>query len=171
MQVSRLSNVTAAAADYAESFAITSDGQLWVWGNNREGQLGLGAATDIETVPVKVTALSEFRVKGINANEWHVVAYTEDGSLWAWGRNNDYGQLGNGSLLPSAAPVRVTIGPPEYQATAVRLGSLHRLAQLADGQLALWGNNWYGQLGDKRSIDPKPMNLYYVASWSLGCWK
>ncbi len=146
VQVPGLANVIAAAAGYAESFAITSDGRLWAWGNNEEGQLGLGSVTGIETRPVEVTSLSRFGVMRISANEWHALAQTPDG-IWAWGRNNDYGQLGNGTTEPSAMPQPVLAWPSGSTPQAIALGNLHSLAQLANGKVAIWGSNGVGQLG------------------------
>jgi alpha-tubulin suppressor-like RCC1 family protein len=36
------------------SYAIDSSGQVWAWGGNQNGQLGIGTSTGIKTVPVKV---------------------------------------------------------------------------------------------------------------------
>jgi len=94
------------------TMAITSDGTLWAWGSNQSGlQAGwLGDGTMVSRrVPTKI----KDNVICVSAGNYHSMAITEDGSLWAWG-DNTYGQLGTGTnrgereqrpyrgLLPSA---------------------------------------------------------------------
>jgi alpha-tubulin suppressor-like RCC1 family protein len=61
-----------------------------------------------------------------------------------WGQNT-YGQLGDGSLTQSDAPVAAT---GLNFVTAVAAGKRHSLALLANGTVEAWGYNAYGQLGD-----------------------
>lgn len=55
--------VSIGAAGYT-SYAITSDGALWMWGNNGAGQLGLGDLT-LRSTPTKVTSLAGYRIKSL----------------------------------------------------------------------------------------------------------
>lgn len=60
VQVSNLSNITAIAsggADCSHTVAIRSDGTIWAWGYNGDGELGNGT-TDRTTVPVQVSGLT-----------------------------------------------------------------------------------------------------------------
>src|SRR5690606_22767303 len=70
-------------------------------------------------------------------------AVREDGSLWAWGRNN-YGQVGNGTTTSINIPVNIGTGDIWDLSAA---GGAHILAKRSDG--TLWGSGWnmYGQLG------------------------
>ncbi|CAK0771007.1 hypothetical protein CCP4SC76_5400003 [Gammaproteobacteria bacterium] len=43
----------------------------------------------------------------IAAGESHSLALKQDGSLWAWGKN-DFGQLGDGTGFNHQTPVRIT---------------------------------------------------------------
>jgi len=42
----------------------------------------------------------------VSAGQFHTVAVKKDGTIWAWGRNED-GELGNGTNMNSRAPVRI----------------------------------------------------------------
>jgi len=65
-----------------------------------------------------------------------------DGTLWAWGRNNE-GQLGDGTTINRYTPVKVM-----EDVVAVSAGHSHAIAIKADGSLWAWGRNDDGQLGD-----------------------
>ncbi len=71
MPVAGLSDVTAIAAGWGHSLAVTGDGTVWAWGDNREGQLGDGSTTSRLT-PVPVAGLSD--VTAIAAGYLHSLA-------------------------------------------------------------------------------------------------
>ena len=78
--------------------AIRNDGTLWTWGNNSNGQLGVGSTTS-ETRIVRASDLTN--VVAIAAGDYHSLAVRSDGTVWAWGYNGD-GELGNASEAPSS---------------------------------------------------------------------
>ena len=108
VQVSPLTGtVTAVAAGYYHSLALKSDGTVWAWGNNGNGQLGDGTTTQ-RLSPIQVTALTG-TVIAIACGQFHSLAIKSDGSVWAWG-NNGNGQLGDGtSGTNRLTPVQVTV--------------------------------------------------------------
>ncbi len=132
------------------NLALCEDGTLAAWGYNDRGQLGDGTKTD-RRLPVRVgdnSILGGRRISSIAAGGTHVVAITEDGSLFAWGGNGQ-GQLGNGNTSDSSSPVPVNTGGllAGKRVVALAAGSNHNLALCADGTLAVWGANGSGQLG------------------------
>ena len=68
-------------------------------------------------------------------------AIQSDGSLWAWGLNNQ-SQLGDGTTTDRPTPVRIL-----DDVIAVSTGSSHTMAIRNDGSLWAWGTNAFGQLG------------------------
>ena len=94
------------AAGHQYTVAIRTDGSLWAWGNNVDGQLGDGTNTN-RTSPVRIGADSDWVF--VFAGENHTVAVRENGSVWTWGSNVDY-QLGR-TTLPSNAPGQATTIP------------------------------------------------------------
>ena len=122
--------------------AICSDGRLWVWGDNRQGQLGLGH-TERTGVPTRLETEAGTTWVSATAGERHNMAVCSDGFLWGWGHNRQ-GQFGEGvSVL--ATPTR--IGTTENW-VSVSTGLDHTVAVRADGSVWAWGGNFSGQLGD-----------------------
>jgi len=75
--------------------AIKTDGTLWSWGYNNRGQLGQnssGTSTNRRSSPTQVGSNTNWDRLHLSAGD-SVVASKTDGTLWAWGGNND-GQLG-----------------------------------------------------------------------------
>jgi len=104
-----LGNVTAIAAGQGSTVALREDGTVWTWGWNRDGRLGDGTSR-CRGIPDRVhggAADDAFlgNVAAIAMGNWHVVALREDGSILTWG-NNNWGQLGNGSITPRYTPVQ-----------------------------------------------------------------
>lgn len=140
--------VVSADAGEFYSLAVLSDGTLWGWGYNAQGQLGDGTL-ETHRAPSRVdtqTAWAE-----VEAGYRHTLALKSDGSLWAWGWNKD-GQLGIGhaenTFVPDhwhSTPTRVGNGSDWLQVSA---GYDHSIALDENGVIWAWGGNEAGQLGD-----------------------
>jgi len=117
-------------------------GTLWAWGYNVNGQLGIGSTTQ-QNSPVRVGTSADLW-KSVSAGVQHSFGIKEDGTLWAWGRNN-YGQLGIGSTTQQNSPVLVGTSTDLWKSVSV--GYHHSVGIKEDGTLWAWGRNTYGQLG------------------------
>lgn len=73
----------------------------------------------------------------------HYIAISQDGTLWAWGRNNN-AQLGDGTKQDRATPVQIST---QTDWAHISAGDNHTIAVKEDGTLWAWGNNHYGQIG------------------------
>jgi alpha-tubulin suppressor-like RCC1 family protein/subtilisin family serine protease len=145
--VSSLSGITAVAAGSNFSLALrSSDGSVWAWGLNGNGQLGLGT-TSGHTTPTQVPGLSG--IVAISAGAVHAVAVKSDGTVWAWGWNL-HSQLGDGTTTQRLSPVRVSV---ISNLTALASGYAHNLGLKSDGTIWAWGWNSSGQLGDGTTTD------------------
>jgi alpha-tubulin suppressor-like RCC1 family protein len=128
------------AAGRVHSVALRTDGSLWTWGSNEEGQLGGGPFGANGLVPFRVGTNTNWQA--VAAGDYHTLAIQNDGTLWSWGEWAD-GQLGRGGFSNSALPVMTNATWVEVAA-----GSSHTVALRSDGILWAWGNNALGQLGD-----------------------
>jgi len=144
-------SVTAQGMVVAGNFhtvALKSDGTVWAWGSNSNGQLGDGTTTDSAT-PVQVSGLPAMKAIAIAAGSVHTVALMEDGTVRAWGSNSN-GQLGDGTTIDSPTPVQVS-GLSDV--TAIVAGDAFTVALKSNGEVWAWGSNSNGQLGDGTKTD------------------
>jgi len=74
---------------------LTEAGAVYTWGFGEFGALGLGGAT-FSRIPKLVKTLSDKVVVQIACGEYHTLALTDKGDVYAWGRGFE-GQLGIGS--------------------------------------------------------------------------
>jgi alpha-tubulin suppressor-like RCC1 family protein/sugar lactone lactonase YvrE len=129
--------------------ALTSDGLLYAWGGNAEGQLGNNSTTDT-TSPVLVNMASGVSslygktVVSLAASGYCTFAVASDGTVHAWGWNGPIGMLGNNSTTRSLVPIQVdTSGVLAGKViTKVSGGRTHVLALSSDGKIYAWGSNY-----------------------------
>jgi alpha-tubulin suppressor-like RCC1 family protein len=149
-----LIRVKAIAAGTYHSLAITDDGQLWAWGYNASGQLGIGSTGNINPDPLPVSiGMGVISIAGGNG---HSLALMADSSVWAWGRDS-HNQVGDGHQdSTETTPKRVMDDPntPVYLDNVIAITSglyHHSLALDAAGRVWAWGWNNDGQVGDGNS--------------------
>ena len=146
--------VVQVAAGMVHGLVLCSDGTVAAWGGNSAGQLG-NPASSYSLVPVPVVGIpAGKRVAAIAAGGNHSLALCTDGSLYAWGSNN-YGQLGNNSVVNSTAPVAVdaTGVLAGRSVVAISAGYSSNLVLCSDGTLIAWGSNSVGQLGNNSTAN------------------
>ena len=72
---------------------LCSGGQIYSWGQNRFGQLGLGMDGQGISSPQIIQSLQGIPFAQISAGGAHSFALTFSGAVFGWGRNK-FGQLG-----------------------------------------------------------------------------
>jgi alpha-tubulin suppressor-like RCC1 family protein len=156
----------AAGADF--SLAVGSDGKLYSWGLNLNGELGNGTVTN-STTPVVVSLPAGVTATAVSAGDAHSVALGSNGSVYDWGYNG-FGQLGNGTTTDSHVPVKVTL-PAGETPIAVATGQDMTEALASDGNVYAWGDGAMGELGDGKTADelsPVQVNVSGVTAIAGG---
>ena len=142
------------------SVALKSDGTVWTWGRNNYGQLGIGIADSGRTIPVPVAPVffQNNKIQAIAAGDSHVAALTENGSVYAWGRNTSR-QLGNGEAAEfRSTPVLIS----ELSGIqAIAAGGTHTVALKNNGTVLTLGGGSDGQLGNgtTQGTQPTPVQV------------
>ena len=122
------------------NIATKTDGTLWSWGLNQNGQLGQNDRTHYSS-PTQVGTDTTWGILNTSCSRYGVAAIKTDGTLWQWGKNTNGGMGGTGARssptqIPGTTWKEVGIGDD---------GS--RIAVKTDGTLWTWGDNAQGQAG------------------------
>jgi alpha-tubulin suppressor-like RCC1 family protein len=129
--------------------AIKTDGTLWCWGKNLDGQLGDNTgSSETKSSPVQTVAFGT-NWKQVSISRWHTAALKTDGTLWCWGQNT-YGNLGDNTTTHRSSPVQTVAFGTNWK--QVSCGDSYTAAIKNDGTLWCWGKNTHGQLGDNTSL-------------------
>jgi len=160
-QVGTAKDWRSVSAGAGYTLAIKGEGELWAWGYNGEGQLGLGS----DSLRYTQTRIGSHEWKSVSAGDQHTVAIRSDGTLWAWG-NNASGQLGVGGteekkILRSNTPAQV--GSDKWK--MVSAGGDHTVGIKENGSLWAWGNNASGQLGNGSLTQRASPTLIGTGEW------
>jgi len=153
--------VTSISSNISHTCAIVNgvvNGQVKCWGKNIFDDQSTGnflnslVPVDVvmeeqpvepPTTPLDTVPLSN--VKQVSMGVWHACALTNDGEVLCWG-GNQWGQLGNGTRMPSLIPVKV-LGLPD-EIISVGTGEDHTCVLTSSGDVKCWGSNYMGQLGN-----------------------
>ena len=146
---------------------LKSDGTVWTYGANDNGELGNGNNTASDNLN-KVVFNPEVKIKEIAVGENHTLALGENGEVWAWGSNSYY-QLGTSEIANSNRPIKLEL---ESKVVKIVAGYNSSYAITEDNNLIAWGLNLDGQLGlgnnDNRLLPTKVRTLKNVLDVTAG---
>lgn len=163
-RVPGLSGVVQIAAGSSADFALKSDGTVWAWGDNTDGELGDDTTLN-RLYPSQVRGLTG--ITKIAAGDTDGYAIRADGSVMAWG-NNVNGQLGNGTDTGmSTVPVQV---PGLAGVTQISADYYDALALAGPaGTVWYWGTGALAGDGTTSPhFTPVPTGLSGVSQLALG---
>ena len=133
--------------------AITSEGRIFTWGKNDDGQLGDGTTT-YSSVPIDITSqfslTEDEKIIQASLGGSHSSVITSEGRIFTWGKN-DSGQLGDGTTSDILTPNNITDDFSlniEEKIIEISLGQTHSAAITSEGRIFTWGFNFGGKLGD-----------------------
>jgi alpha-tubulin suppressor-like RCC1 family protein len=137
-----LTGIVAIAAGQNHSYALKSDGTVWVWGWNYFGQLGNGTTIDNPN-PQLVSGIDS--VISISNGFNHTICLKSDSTVWSWGGNYS-GQLGNGNTVNAYTP-QMALGLTNVVELGGTMGNFSMVMK-EDGSVWAWGDNFWGSVGN-----------------------
>ena len=133
--------------------AIKTDGTLWGWGTNTNGQLGNGTHSYRGVATQSGTDNNWLAVSsGIGT---FTLGLKQDGSVWGWG-SNGYGQVGDGTNQSRSVPTRI-LSDETYQ--FIDAGGYYATAITRSDNVYTWGENNAGGLGNEPLPDGPGPNI------------
>eukprot|EP00300_Choanocystis_sp_HF-7_P010150 c16812_g1_i1.p2 GENE.c16812_g1_i1~~c16812_g1_i1.p2 ORF type:complete len:170 (+),score=31.40 c16812_g1_i1:761-1270(+) len=120
-------SIVSAAAGAHHTLLLTETGEVFAFGCNMNGELGVGSEEPFIAEPTLVSALMGCCVVQIACGVSHSVAITDKGEMYSWG-GNSYGQLGLGNFVSVSEPQLVDRLPPASRVVKISCGSFHTAA-------------------------------------------
>lgn len=129
--------ITEIVTTFTANFALTATGDIYSWGKNEFGVLGLGdSSKEFIDIPTKVE-IAEPVVKIISApNSFTVLAITTSGNVYGWGSNR-YKNISSEENAEYRLPVLV-----DYGISIKDIKLSHRLVTLLDSNGRIYGCGW-----------------------------
>jgi len=142
---------------------VKDDGTLWMWGRNEYGEVGNGAQGTPISSPIQIGALTDWAK--VACGEYFTVAIKTNGTIWSWGANAGYGQLGQGDVTVRSSPTQ--IGALTDWAD-VSCGDEHVIAIKTNGTIWSWGDGASGKLGDGTTTKKSsPVQIGSATDWTI----
>jgi alpha-tubulin suppressor-like RCC1 family protein len=132
---------------FGHTVAITLNQNVYVWGQNESGQLGLGdSAPQMVKKPVWNKELCN--IQKVSCGNDHTIALTKAGQLYSWGIG---GVLGHGDEKQRSLPTKVEFFSKTKVTIAV-CGGIHTIVLTREGDVFAWGATEGAQLGQPESF-------------------
>lgn len=138
-------HVVQIASGSRHSVALTSNGELYCWGANSFGQLGIGTTTAFETKPMQVSSLGGVPIALIACGGYHTFAVSKSGAVFGWGKNS-CGQLGINDTDNRAFPCQLR-SLRNIRVRFIACGDDFSAFLTLDGGVFTCGAGQFGQLG------------------------
>lgn len=142
-QVGTDANWKAVVGGIYHTLGLKTNGELWSWGHNNNGRLGIGSTGSIYYTPQQVTGTTWAAIGATNEAS---SALKTDGTLWTWGYNL-YGKLGIGTATDVNIPTKVGT-ENTWESIPVRSGENSSGGIKTANTLWSWGYDGYWQLGN-----------------------
>jgi alpha-tubulin suppressor-like RCC1 family protein len=126
-----------------DSYGLDYKGQIWSWGYNNNGQLGINSSLN-QSTPVSILG-NKKTFCYMYGNGSYCMSIDYKGQVWGWGYNG-FGQLGINSIVNQSTPVSVQGAKKTF--CRIVIGQYYNIALDYNGNLWAWGLNNNGQLGD-----------------------
>ncbi|XP_038954684.1 probable E3 ubiquitin-protein ligase HERC4 isoform X4 [Rattus norvegicus] len=133
------------ACGYYHSLALSKASEVFCWGQNKYGQLGLGIECQKQTSPQLIKSLLGIPFMQVAAGGAHSFVLTLSGAIFGWGRNK-FGQLGLNDENDRYVP-NLLKSLRSQKIVYICCGEDHTAALTKEGGVFTFGAGGYGQLG------------------------
>ena len=122
----------------SSSVAVTDNGEVYSWGHNGVGQLGIGNCTS-QAEPQKVATFAKIVIEKVVCGYMHTLALSDEGDLYVWGANS-YGQLGLNTDSNVWIPTKLQV-PEMGRILDIATSHYHHisLAMSEGNRIFMWG--------------------------------
>jgi len=153
---------------HQHALALSNRGNLYSWGENREGQCGLSKNLDNMLIPAKIeiNALldDDEEIVQLAPGRNHNLVLTSKGSVLSWG-SNEKCQCGVGKTKENIfKPVKLNqFWQDDESIVQLAAGRVHSMALMSNGTVYTWGSNDYGECGflkKKLIVNPTCMTSF-----------
>uniref|UniRef100_A0A8C2GW79 HECT and RLD domain containing E3 ubiquitin protein ligase 4 n=1 Tax=Cyprinus carpio TaxID=7962 RepID=A0A8C2GW79_CYPCA len=138
-------HIAQVACGNCHSLALARGGQIFSWGQNKYGQLGLGMQGAGVSSPQVVQSLQGVPFAQISAGGAHSFGLTLSGAVFGWGRNK-FGQLGLSDNDDRCFPALLKTLRSQ-RVVYISCGEDHTAVLTKEGGVFTFGAGGYGQLG------------------------
>lgn len=128
---------------YKSYIALDTNGNIWSWGSNNYGQLGIGSRTT-PTEPTKAIVSNVEKILKYSSSS--ALVKDASGNYWGWGQNS-YGLVGIGSTTVTTSPTKITTFTGKDIKTVISAGNTN-IALDSEGKIWTWGYNGNGSCGN-----------------------
>ena len=151
--------ITQVACGTGFTVCLSADGEVFTFGDNRNGQLGHGNKV-VCGLPAKIESLSN--IEFVSCGGFHTICKSFENDIYVWGYNGA-GQLGTGNTINLKHPVKATNWPENI--VEIKSGDYHTLVLTENREVFSCGDNSYGKLG-RPTLESFSPNFEKISSLS-----
>jgi alpha-tubulin suppressor-like RCC1 family protein len=148
VKINELHDIVKVRSGNRYSLALDSNGVVWKFGYNSKGQFE-DETENANLKPMPIKELKDIKVIDIETGDFHSLVLSAEGNVYAWGAN-DFGQLGDGTLINRYAPVKLS-GLPGVRYINAKGNTSSCITE--DGDALLWGETNYPE--DRNILTPE----------------
>ncbi|SDQ49912.1 RCC1 domain-containing protein [Leucobacter chromiiresistens] len=158
--------------DYGTFGVLTEDGEVWTWGSNKRGRLGIGETSgvnDFRATPQKVEFPPGERIIDLGSMRATMAALSESGKVYTWG-SGQWGQAGNGSTTETNGPLSPYLVIDNVH--SMHVGQRIVWVVTRENKVIWWGRSYIGEGGTGKSAtnnNPNPEELPALTAFASGC--
>jgi len=147
----------------AHMFAVSDVGQVYGWGRNEKGQLGLGDMKD-RKCPTLLTELTGYNIVCVATGRNHSLFLSDDGTVLTCGDNRSGQTVGSVNVVTeNLTPKLIKYNGPNI--VKIACGAEFNMIVDENGGVWSWGHSEFGQLGhntDGSFLAPGKRQLQYI---------